>query len=216
MGIVIRQAFWVSFLTYVGVGLGYISTFVLFPTFLSVEEIGLIRLIQTNGMILVPIATLGMPRTLVKYHPELGENTALRSTYYLFQTGLVIFGNVLLLGVLWLFRAQIEAAFVENSEAYISYLYVSFFILLSQSLYEYFAAFFRAHYNITIANYFREVHLRLVLMTLIILYGMGRIDFQFLITGISLNYLGTTVLVAIIGYWKYPFKLQFHWKLMTP
>lgn len=215
MGIVIRQAFWVSFLTYLGVGLGYINTFVLFPTYLSVDEIGLIRLIQTNGMFLVPIATLGMPRTLVKYNPQFGDDKDLKGTYYLFQTGLVILGNLILLGLLMGFRPYIEASFLEKSEAYLSYIYVSFFILLSQSLYEYFAAFYRAHYNITIPNYFKEVHLRLVIVILIILYGMGYIDFQTLIAGISINYLSTTAFVAILGYLKYPFRLTFKLHLLT-
>lgn len=215
MGIVIRQAFWVSFLTYLGVGLGYINTFVLFPTFLSVDEIGLIRLIQTNGMFLIPIATLGMPRTLVKYHPEFGDNQELKSTYYLFQTGLVMLGNLLLLGILMTFRPYIEAAFVEKSEAYLSYIYVSFIILFSQSLYEYFAAFYRVQFNITIPNYFKEVHLRLIIVILIILYGMGHIDFRYLIIGISINYLSTTLFVAIWGYIKYPFPLIFKMHLLT-
>ncbi len=215
MGVVIRQAFWVSFLTYLGVALGYINTFILFPTFLSVDEIGLIRLIQTNGMFLVPIATLGMPRTLVKYHPQFGENKDLKSTYYLFQTGLVMLGNLLLLALLLALGPYIEAAFVEKSEAYLSYIYVSFFILISQSLYEYFAAFYRSHYNITIPNYFREVHLRLVIVILILLYGMGYIDFEWLINGISINYLTTTLFVAVLGYIKYPFRLTFKVNLLT-
>lgn len=215
MGIVIRQAFWVSFLTYLGVGLGYINTFILFPTFLSLDEIGLIRLIQTNGMMLIPIATLGMPRTLVKYHPNLGEQEDLKSTYYLFQTALVLIGNLILVGIFFAFRSQIEGAFAEKSAAYLSYIYVSFFILLSQSLYEYFAAFYRAHYNITIPNYFKEVHLRLVIVGLIISYGLGLIDFDFLITGIAINYLSTTLFVVVLGYIKYPFKLTFQPHLLT-
>ncbi|MDW3194406.1 MAG: oligosaccharide flippase family protein [Cytophagales bacterium] len=215
MGIVIRQAFWVSFLTYFGVALGYINTFVLFPTFLSIDQIGLIRLIQTNGMFLVPIASLGMPRTLVKYHPQFGEDQELKSTYYIFQTTLVILGNLILLGLLMAFLPYVEAAFAEKSEAYLSYIYVSFFILFSQSLYEYFAAFYRAHYNITIPNYFKEVHLRMVIVFLIIGYGMGYIDFEWLIAGISINYLSTTLFVALLGYIKYPFRLVFKPGLLT-
>lgn len=212
MGIVIRQAFWVSFLTYLGVALGYVSTFILFPLFLSVEEIGLIRLCQTNGMFLVPIVSLGMTGSIIKFYPKLKDQKEIEGIYILAQIGFVLLANLAIIGLIITFLPFIEDSFSQRSSAYLSYIYVSVVILISQSFYEYFSAYFRAHYNIIIPNYFREVHLRLFIMILILLYGTGIIDFRILMLGISGNYILTTLLVAIIGFWKYPLKVSIQWK----
>ncbi len=214
MGIVIRQAFWVSFLTYLGVALGYVSTFILFPLFLSVEEIGLIRLSQTNGMFLIPIVSLGMTGSIIKFYPQLKDKKEIEGVYILAQIGFVLLANLAIIGLILVFLPLIEQSFAERSSAYLSYIYVSVVILISQSFYEYFSAYFRAHYNIIIPNYFREVHLRLFIMILILLYGTGIIDFRMLMLGISGNYILTTLLVAVIGFWKYPFRIHFRWKTL--
>lgn len=210
MGIVIRQAFWVSFLTYLGVALGYVSTFILFPLFLSVEEIGLIRLSQTNGMFLVPIVSLGMTGSIIKFYPQLKDKKEVEGVYILAQLGFVLLANLAIIGLIITFLPLIEESFAARSSAYLSYIYVSVVILISQSFYDYFSAYFRAHYNIIIPNYFREVHLRMVIMILILLYGTGSIDFRMLMLGISGNYILTTLLVSIIGFWKYPIKISFN------
>lgn len=213
MGVVIKQSFWVSFLTYVGVILGYISSLLLFPTYLDVDQIGLIRLIQSNGLMLVPIAAMGMPNTLIKYYPDISDNSRLKSTYFLTQLIIIIGGNLILIALVYLFRSDIQSIFQERSAAYISYIYVSIIVLISQSLFEQFSAFCRAHLNIILPGYFKEIHLRLINMILIVLYGLKIISFDLLISGISFNYAGTTLILALLTFIKYPFSLipKFHW-----
>ncbi len=207
MGVVIKQSFWVSFLTYIGVALGYVSSLILFPAYLDVDQIGLIRLIQSNGLMLVPIAAMGMPNTLIKYFPDFSNDKDSKGTYFILQLFIILIGNLILIGLVYLFKTDIQEIFAKRSAAYVSYIYVSIIVLISQSLFEQFSAYCRAHLNIIIPGYFKEIHLRLVNMILIVLYGLGIITFDLLITFLAINYIATTILLATLTFLKYPFYL---------
>ncbi len=204
MGVVIRQSFWVSALTYAGVALGYVSSLILFPAYLDVDQIGLIRLIQSNGLMLVPIASMGMPSTFVKYFPEFNSSIRLKSSFLFFQLLVIIAGNLIIALIVLLFQEELTSLFAENSAAYLDYIYISAIILISQSLFEQFSAYCRANLNIILPGYFKEVHLRLINVILIVSYGLGLISFHWLILFMSLNYIFTTVLIAVLTFIKYP------------
>ena len=69
MGVVIRQSFITTVLTYVGVVIGYVNVLILFPKFLTPEEIGLVRLIPSAAFLLLPLAQLGLAQCTVRYYP---------------------------------------------------------------------------------------------------------------------------------------------------
>ena len=59
MGIVIRQSAISTALSYAGVVIGYVNLLILFPRYMSPEEVGLARIIQDAAMLMVPFAQLG-------------------------------------------------------------------------------------------------------------------------------------------------------------
>ncbi len=207
MGIVIRQSFWASFLTYGGVALGYVSTLLLFPRYLHVEEIGLIRLIQSNALMLVPVASLGTNHTLVKFHSGLKDPKEFGSFLMLLLV-LVVASNALIIGAAYTFENTLTDFFSEKSAHYASYLYASIVILVSQSIFETFAAYFRANLNISIPNFLKEVLLRLSIMTLIVVYGLSLLSFAELIMAISAAYILITLLAIFWALGKYPLPLS--------
>ena len=51
MGKILKQSFWSTIVIYFGVLLGFINSIILFPKFLSTEQIGLIRQIISMSSI---------------------------------------------------------------------------------------------------------------------------------------------------------------------
>ncbi len=208
MGIVVRQSFWVSFITYFGVVIGYLSTLVFLPKFLTIEEIGLVRLIQSNALLLIPLTSLGLPNTIIKLFPRL-EGKVEIGEFIVALVAFVTLANLCIVGIVMVFFGKLEAVFTVNSSEYIKYIYASFIILFSQSVYEIFASYLRANLNIVIPNYFKEIHLRLCVLTLVILYGIGLFNFDVLAFLLSICYLSTTMIAVIVTYLKRPFAVTF-------
>ena len=70
MGIIIKQSAISTALTYAGVVIGYVNLLILFPAYMSPEEVGLARIVQDAAMIMVPFAQLGISQLIIRFFPE--------------------------------------------------------------------------------------------------------------------------------------------------
>ena len=211
MGVVIRQSFWGSAILYVGVALGYLNTLLFMPTFLDIEKIGLIRLIQTNSVaLLLPLATMGMAGSLVKYYPHVRNKNIERNSFVTLQLLIVLVSNLLISGIVLGFKDYFSSFFLEKSPEFANYIHISLTILLAQSVFEYFVAMSRSQLNIIVPSLIKEVFLRLLMMGLILLFGLEVISFDMIIMFIASSYLLATILIIIYNAIKYKFKSQFN------
>ncbi len=206
MGVILRQGIWSSVISYVGVGLGYIATLIVFPKFLEVDQIGLIRLIQSNGLMLIPLVTIGLPSYWILQFPEIKERDKSQSEIFSLVVLLVILANILIILCYKIFQDYVDSFFIVRSQEYLKYVFISMVILSSQSLYDTFSAFFRTQYNISIPGYFKEIHLRLVNLIIVSAFGLGVLQFNTVIYLMGINYISTTVILFFILSIKYRFR----------
>jgi len=198
MGIIIRQGFWGLSLVYVGVALGYISTLLVLPAFLDVEEIGLLRLIQSNGLMLAPLAAFGIPTTWLQISPKYSQDLKLRSQAFCLSLLSLLITNGLLLFAVFIYADNIKWYFEAKSSLYNNYLLISAFIFISQSFYETFAAVSQSYFKATLPVYFKEIHLRLTTLILVILYGYEYIELDFTLYCIGFNYILTSLILGVL------------------
>ena len=208
MGIVIKQSFWGTIVTYLGAVLGYVSSLVVFPLFLDVNQIGLIRLIQSNGSILIPLVTLGLPSAWLQQYPLFKHDLKETGRLLAFQLLLVFGFNAFIFLMLQVFHAEVSSFFAEKSSAYIQYIGISLVILTSQSLFSIFTSYYRSNYNIVIPGYFQEVQLRLVNILSIGLFGFGIIDFHVAANLVGINYASAMILSVLVMVLKYKIRLR--------
>ncbi|MBN4052435.1 oligosaccharide flippase family protein, partial [Sphingobacteriaceae bacterium AH-315-L07] len=69
MGIITRQGFKLSIVTYIGIVLGYVNVVLLFPNILEPEQFGLTRILIAIGVIALQVGQLGTPQIIIKYFP---------------------------------------------------------------------------------------------------------------------------------------------------
>lgn len=209
MGVVIRQSFWASIITYAGVVIGYVNSLLLLPYFLDTERYGLMRLIQTNGSLLIPLAIVGMNGAFSKFYPKFKNDEALTRRIISFQFVVVLLGSLILTGLILIFRSSIENLYSEKSSLYNDYFYAAIVIFVSQSLFNYFISYAWSRYNIILTNFLHEIFLRLLSTIIIIAFGYQFISFSSLVLFISLSYVVTTL--VLLGYLVIKYKLYFDW-----
>lgn len=64
-----RESFWGSIITYLGVSLGFVTTFFVLTSYLRPEEIGLTRLLVELATLLSGLGMLGMSTSISRYYP---------------------------------------------------------------------------------------------------------------------------------------------------
>ncbi len=177
MGIVIKQSIRSSIIAYLGVAIGYVNVLWLYPYFLSTEQVGLFRLIQSSAYLLATFGQFGLGQSLVKFFPEQKENKSFLTTILL-GGGL---GFLILSGVTLIFRETIVNYFSKESALFVDYfqvtLLVSFLIIQFQIL----EAYSRSLLQIVIPTLLKDIGLRVLTLIVLLLYGFDYIEFQELI-----------------------------------
>lgn len=206
LGIVIKQSSISSVFTYLGTIIGFANTVILFPAFLSAEQIGLLRVIPSAAFMIMPLAQLGLGRTLVKFAPEVRKS----------PDGLANFTSILLIGIsigfaissliILVFRVPISSLFVESSPLLNDYLLVVIGMILVLALYTFMEAYGRIFLKIIFLNIVREILVRMMLSISVLLYFLKWITFHQMVLGLIIIY--STALALLIGYLVYNRELR--------
>ena len=100
MGIVQKDAFKTTVISYLGLFLGYVNKVVLFIWFLSTEQIGLINLILAVGLLFAQLSNLGTVYVTWRFFPFFRNEQKKHYGFLLANSLLVLFG-ILVFGSLF-------------------------------------------------------------------------------------------------------------------
>jgi len=210
LGIVIKQSGISAFFTYLGAIIGFANTVVLFPAFLTTEQIGLIRVIPSIAFLLMPFAQLGLVPGLLKFYPEL-KNKPGGLAQLLTVVGIgVISGFVVVASLLLLFESEISGYFSENSDLLNQYFYVIVVLVLILSVHSLFEVYSRIFLKIIAANIIKEFLIRVLISIAVSCYFLKIIPFDLLVTGLLLIY--TIALLSMVGYIAFIGQLKFSFR----
>lgn len=208
MGVVLRQSFLSTVLTYVGVVIGYVNVLILFPRFLTPEEIGLVRLIPSAAFLLLPLAQLGLAQCTVRYFPAFEKKKNGPGQLLAFGLIGVTAGYLITLLLYQAFREPITAYFAAESALVNEYQGVILAVLLIMSFQAVAEGYSRALMKIVAANFAKEVLVRVGSSVTVLLYAVNIISFQWLIYSMIIVY-GLSLLF-LLGYLLHRRQLQLH------
>ena len=103
MGIIKRQGIQNSIISYAGVIIGYINVMVLFPRFLSVEQVGLTRVLPNVAIVLAQLSALGFANAGIKFFPFFRNKAAKHHNFLALFLGVPLLGFSLISGIYFLF-----------------------------------------------------------------------------------------------------------------
>ncbi len=198
MGLIQQHSIKGTLATYSGMAIGYVNLILLYPHFLTPEQLGLTRVLIAVGMILAQFALLGTPYTLVRYFPFVRNHERKHHGFFRFLLGTALFGFVVVSGLALVFRHQIEVIYAQHSPLFNTYFYWIFPLALFMALTELFFNHCRSLLKTPIPLVFKEVVLRLLQMLAIGCWIGGWVSF----TGFICLFVSSYLVVALlhVGY----------------
>ena len=208
MGIIKKDALKTTIISYLGLILGYVNKGVLFLIFLSTEQIGLLSLIVSIGLLFAQFSNLGMSYTVWRFFPFLRNKE--KHNFGFFQFSLIItFIGIVLFSILSIvFKDYICSLYIEKSRQFVQYYYWMVPIGISYALFMTFDVFLRGLHKNIISVIATELIMRLFVTGCIIIYAFGWINFFDLLVLHSASFLLPTL---ILGYQLFRNK-ELHWR----
>lgn len=178
MGIIKRDGFKLTIISYLGVVLGYVNKVLLFPNILTPEQVGLSNTLISVAIIYAQFATLGIPATAVKFFPYFRDRA--RGHHGFFGWGaLIIALSTILVTILFIFLKPLTVKyFYENSPLLIDYYYYLIPLGISTVYYFYFEAYLRSFLKTVVPSFVNEILLRVLVGASVVFYALDVVNFN--------------------------------------
>lgn len=197
MGIVQKDAFKTTLISYVGIGLGYINKGFLFIILFQDEQFGLINLILTVGILFAQLANLGTVSTTWKFLPFFKNEDKRHHGFFALMFYMVVTGILFCSIFAFLFRIPIQSFYVEKSAAFVQNYYLIFPIGIGYALFLFFEVYLRGFYKNILAVVSFELILRVVVSFLLVGYYLNWLSFDSFLVYHSLAYLIPAIILTI-------------------
>ncbi len=175
MGIIAKQSIQGTIVTYLGVAVGFVTTFFVLTRFLSAEEIGLARVLIDAATLFIGLAQLGTSSSIIRFYPhfkakrQVGENT---EHGFFFWTILIPLVGFAIFAIIYCScYSPLSRWFGEKSPLFVEYYYMVLpmaFFMLYQTIFETNA---NVRMHIVVPRVVRELITRVGLLVVYLLYA---------------------------------------------
>ncbi len=163
--------------TYLGFGIGAINVLFLYTRFLSEAYFGLVGVILSTSVILMPILAFGVPNTLVKFFS--GYQVALLS---------------------WISYDAIAGFLSRENEIVADYVWYVFLIALAMAYFEVFYSWSKVHLKSVFGNFMKEVFARICISIALVLVSLDWLSVEGFLKCMVGIYLLRTAIMKIYAY----------------
>ena len=125
MGIVFKQSSASTIASFVGVVIGYVNVLWIFPAVMSAEQIGLMRLLPSIALTLLPFTQMGLSQSVLKFYPEFSDKQESKNELLSFMIVSNLIGFGLSLVLLKIFEHSIIAFFEAKSPLANEYFHIA-------------------------------------------------------------------------------------------
>lgn len=188
MGIIVNQSIKNAVISYIGIGIGFITTIQLYPNILNTDQFGLTRILIAFTTICVQFINFGIPNSIIKYLPELSQKINERSR--LFWAFLIppVLSLALFAVLILFFNEPLLSLYDSDSKLLDSYFLYIIPLVAFSSLFSVLNSFIKAQFNTVFASFLQDVLLRILMVVNLILFYFGIISFELLILIFVANY----------------------------
>ncbi|MFK8038663.1 MAG: polysaccharide biosynthesis C-terminal domain-containing protein [Crocinitomicaceae bacterium] len=176
MGVIQKQALRTTIVTFVGIGIGAISRFIM-PFFLSKEQIGTLALLESTSLMLMTIFSLGFPQITLKLFPYFRNEKEGNNGYLMFGIILSLIGVGLGSLTFYLFQDLILGN-AENTKMIQSFAYLIFPLLFFRTLFKNLDSYLRMLYSSVTGAFLEAFLLKLVIFLGLFIFWLHLVDFE--------------------------------------
>ena len=185
MGIIAKQSIQGTIVTYLGVAVGFVTTFFVLTRFLTAEEIGLARVLVDAATLFIGLAQLGTSSSIIRFYPHFKtarqdsekDNRGAAEHGFFFWTILIpLVGFGIFTAIYCACHAPLSQWFGEKSPLFVEYYYMVLpmaFFMLYQTIFETNA---NVRMHIVVPRAVRELITRIGLLAAYLLYAFRVVD----------------------------------------
>lgn len=212
MGVVIKQSIRGTLVNYIGIAIGFLTTFFVMTAYLTQEEIGLTRVMIDAAILFSSFAQLGTSSSIIRFFPFFKDDQNKHHGFFFWTLVVPLVGFLVFMVVVKCLQGVIIQTFSKNSELFVNY----FKFVFPLSLFMLYQSVFEANANvlmrIVVPKFVREVGVRMGLLVAYLLYGYWHIiNLDGLIVSICIIYFLAVVIdfLYLLSLGKISFKPDF-------
>lgn len=200
MGVIAKQGIRGTIATYLGVAVGFITTFFVLTRFLTAEEIGLARVLIDAAILFVGLAQLGTASSIIRFFPYFKEKDAQLSAnhgFFFWTIVIPLIGFAIFALIYYLCATPLQQWFGDKSPLFVNYYYLVLpiaFFMLYQTVFETNA---NVLMHIVVPRAVKEIGVRVGMLILYLLYAFRILSMDGFVLGICLNY-GIAALINLL------------------
>ncbi len=197
MGVVQRDSFRITVISYAGAVIGYLNKILLFTNFLETEQVGLANLLVSLSLIYAQFAALGSRNIVIRFFPFFNDP---KNHHHGFLFGMIAIstgGFVLTSILLLIFREPFLLLYRDSGPLLVEYAFYLIPLALANVYYNLFEGYLRSLYNNLLPSLAHEIILRLLITLSITLFATGIITFPaFVLLYVVANCMPAVLLIA--------------------
>jgi O-antigen/teichoic acid export membrane protein len=178
LGIIQRQSIKGTIYSYLGVAIGFITTGLLFPRFLTTEQVGLLSLLVSYSNLFAILAILGFDSVTLRLFPYFRDDKTNHHGFLALSIGVSLAGFFLSIGIFYLLKPLIIRDSIEQSKLFVDYLYfippLIFFVLIFNTI----DTYNRVMLNASFGTFLKDLFQRVFILCSICLLLINLADFN--------------------------------------
>jgi O-antigen/teichoic acid export membrane protein len=199
MGIIKRQAYAGTLLTYLGMAIGFITTALLFPKYLTTAEIGLLNIFLSYAYIFGQLATLGTGRMTIVFFPHYKDREKKHHGFFTLMMLIGTGGLILSMIILFLIKGPLVSNAHEKSDLFGTYYNYMYPLTIFTFVFLMLDTFNTALFNAIRGIFLKEFLQRLIILAAIAFFIIKWVNFnQFLVLFTLATVIPTVILFMYI------------------
>ncbi len=177
MGIVQRDSFRITLISYAGAGLGYLNKIFLFTNFLDTEQVGLANLLVTISLIYAQFAALGNRNIITRFFPFFHNKDNHHNGFLFGIIALSLAGFVIATLLFVALQKPFALLYADSSPLLVDYAWYILPMAMATVFYNMFESYLRTLLSNVLPTLTHEIILRLFVTLSISLFAFGLISF---------------------------------------
>ena len=184
MGIIIRQSIKGTVVNYIGAFIGFLTTIFVLTKFFQPEEIGLTRFIYEAALLIAIFAQLGTSGTAFRFFPYFQSEKNNNNGFFYYLVLLPTIGICFFIPLYVLLKEPISSYFSMNASLIVDYYYWIIILIVVVVYWLTFETYSNLLMRIAIPKLIREVVVRVLLLSVYLLFAFKFFDLDLLVAGI--------------------------------
>lgn len=173
MGIIIKQSIKGSIWSYLGVGIGFITTGYLFPHYLTPDVIGLFGLLMAWSTLFAQFSSLGFNGVTSRLFPYFRDNEKGHNGFLFIASMVMISGFIVFLAAFWLLKPWLVESNLEKSGLFAEYVSLLVPLTFFMLLFSFLDVFNKLLYDAVFGTFLTEFLQRFFILVVVLFYVFG-------------------------------------------